>query len=272
MSNLVSRFIFLSLLISLVACNSRQGNENTSVLIKTTLGDIRVQLYDSTPIHRDNFIRLIKAGVYDGVTFHRVIQDFMIQSGDPNTRQGHDKNKKLSDTLSTYTIPAEIKPEYFHKKGALAAAREGNEVNPEMRSSGTQFYLVQGTRLTDDELDGFERSINNNIKQAVFSKYVRSISDSAKLNSITMSNGELQEKASIRMFDYLTSHPDFKIPSDQRQVYKSIGGVPRLDGSYTVFGEVTEGLDVIDRIAAAKTDETDKPVSDIKILKMKIVK
>jgi cyclophilin family peptidyl-prolyl cis-trans isomerase len=264
------KIIFFSLIISIISCKAPAGNENTFVSVKTTLGNIRIQLYDSTPIHRDNFIKLIKSGIYDGVTFHRVIQDFMIQSGDPKTRQ--DLKKGFPDSLNTYTIPAEIRKEYFHKRGALAAAREGNEVNPEMRSSGTQFYIVQGTKLTDAELDNFEKFINNSLKQAVFTRFVNELSDSARLKGVTLSNGELQEKASIKMFEYLTANKDFKIPPDQREVYKTIGGVPRLDGAYTVFGEVVEGIDVVDKIASVKTDSNDKPLSDIRIIRMRIEK
>ena len=266
----IRKLVFISLIISVIACKAPAGNENTVISIKTTIGDIKVQLYDSTPIHRDNFIKLVNLGVYDGVIFHRVIQEFMIQGGDPKTKT--DQQGKLHDSLSTYTIPAEIVTQYFHKKGALAAAREGNDVNPEMRSSGTQFYIVQGTRLTDEELDLMERMINSSSKQAVFKKFVEEAADSARLSGISISNGELQEKASIRMFEYLTSNKDFDIPDTHRELYRSIGGVPRLDGSYTVFGEVIEGLEIVDKIAAVQTDSSDRPLSDIKIIKMKIEK
>ncbi len=134
------------------------------ILMKTTLGDIKIRLYDGTPLHRDNFIKLVKSGIYDGISFHRVIKGFMIQAGDPSTRNV--RISQVSDSLNTFTIPSEFNNIYFHKKGALAAAREGNDVNPEMRSSGTQFYIVQGTKLTDEELDQAEHSINNNLKQA----------------------------------------------------------------------------------------------------------
>jgi peptidylprolyl isomerase len=194
----------------------------------------------------------------------------MIQAGDPATRTM--PIAKTADSLNTYTIPAEFNKQYFHKKGALAAAREGNDVNPEMRSSGTHFYIVQGVKLTDDELNLAEQKINSNLKQSVFNKYLKEVSDSAHLAGITLSDGKIQEKASVKMFNYLTTHEDYKIPEDQRIVYKTIGGVPRLDGTYTVFGEVTEGLDVVDKIAEVKTDAADKPSTDVKILKMAIVR
>lgn len=270
MNTTFKKLILLPLIVFLVSCNAPAGNENSIILIKTTLGDIRLQLYDGTPIHRDNFINLIRTNFYDGVSFHRVIRDFMIQTGDPNTRTG--LSKQITDSLESYTIPAEFSNQYFHKKGALAAARQGNDVNPEMRSSGTQFYIVQGVKNTDDELNTLEKRIDSNLKQAVFDKFVNETADSARLIGIILTRGELQEKASMKMFKYLTSNEEFKIPDDHRNVYKNTGGVPRLDGSYTVFGEVIEGLDIVDKISVVPTDDNDKPLSDIRIIKMKIEK
>jgi cyclophilin family peptidyl-prolyl cis-trans isomerase len=175
------------------------------------------------------------------------------------------------DTLNTYTIPAEFRNEYYHKKGALAAAREGNNVNPEMRSSGTQFYIVQGTRFTEPELKAAEDRISSNIKQTLFTNLLKEVADSARLSGTPLQESEIQELASLKMFNYLTSHRDRKFSEAQINDYKNIGGVPRLDGTYTVFGEVVEGLDIVDKIAEVKTDPTDKPVADIKILKMKLV-
>jgi peptidylprolyl isomerase len=238
--------------------------------MKTTLGDIKIKLYDGTPLHRDNFIRLINSGFFEGISFHRVINQFMIQAGDPSTRSLPATG--LADSLRTYTIPAEFNPIYFHKKGALAAAREGNQVNPEMRSSGSQFYIVQGTKYSDEDLNKTELQINSNIKQAVFNKLLRLTSDSVRMSGKTITDSEIQNIASIKMFQYLTSSKSYIIPEDQRNIYRTIGGTPRLDGTYTVFGEVIEGLDVVDRIAAVNTDSGDKPLTDIKILKMKIVK
>ena len=256
-------------LLSIISCNSPGGNNNTTISLKTSLGDIKIKLYDSTPVHRDNFIRLINSGFYDGISFHRVIKNFMIQAGDPSTKSGPSKN--LPDSLKTYTIPAEFNSLYFHKKGALAAARQGNEVNPEMRSSGTQFYIVQGSILTDDELNTAEQRINSNMKQSRFSFFIKQTSDSVRSAGSVMTDAQIQEIASVKMFQYLTSYKDYKITEEQRNVYKTIGGTPRLDGSYTVFGEVTEGLDIIDKIADVQTDSNDKPVNDVKIIKIKIV-
>ena len=269
MNKLFMTLSVIAFLFTTVCCNAPAGNENTMILMKTTLGDIKINLYDGTPLHRDNFIRLVKSGIYDGISFHRVIKGFMIQAGDPSTRNV--RISEVSDTLNTFTIPSEFNNTYFHKKGALAAAREGNDVNPEMSSSGTQFYIVHGTKLNDEELDQAEIRINNNLKQALFGKFLKYVADSAGIAGITLTDGEIQEKAAAKMFNYLTNAENYKIPENQRIIYKNKGGVPRLDGTYTVFGEVTDGLDVVDMIASVPTDNTDRPVSDIKILKMKIV-
>ena len=191
-----------------------QAQNETKVLIKTTMGDITVMLYDDTPLHRDNFIKLVNEGWYNGSPFHRVIKNFMIQGGQ-NADGRLDPN---------YKIPAEFKSNHFHKKGALAAARQGDQVNPQKMSSGSQFYIVQGKVWNETELNMFESR-----------------------------NGKV-------------------FSAKQRQTYLSIGGTPHLDGDYTVFGEVTEGLDVVDKIAAVKTGYMDVPVKPVTIISMEIVK
>jgi peptidylprolyl isomerase/peptidyl-prolyl cis-trans isomerase B (cyclophilin B) len=269
MNKIISGIILFPLLFLCCSCASTASNENTVFIMKTTLGDIKIRLYDETPAHRDNFIKLIASGFYEGVSFHRVIQNFMVQAGDPETRTVKITNG--ADTIGEYTISSEFRNTLYHKKGALAAAREGNNVNPEMRSSGTQFYIVQGTVLTGEELDLAEQRINSNLRQAMFNLFIRQIGDSIAKSGVPVSEGIVQEKASERMFRYLTTNPEYKIPADQRTVYISRGGVPRLDATYTVFGEVIEGLEVVDKIAAVKTDNTDRPLSDVKILKIKII-
>jgi cyclophilin family peptidyl-prolyl cis-trans isomerase len=266
----IKKSVLLLCLLSIISCTAPGGNENTTVSIKTTMGDIKIKLYEGTPHHRDNFIRLINSGFYNGISFHRIIRNFMIQAGDPAMKTGSSKN--LPDSLKTYTIPAEFNAQYFHKKGALAAARQGNDVNPEMRSSGTQFYIVQGVKLSDDELNLSEQRINSNIKQSRFTSLLKETTDSLRLAGKTMTDGEIQELASVKMFQYLTAYKDYKISEEQRTIYKTIGGTPRLDGTYTIFGEVIEGLDIIDKIANAETDKNDKPVNDIKITKIKITR
>jgi peptidyl-prolyl cis-trans isomerase B (cyclophilin B) len=208
-------------------------------------------------------------GYYENIAFHRVIKNFMIQAGDPATRTG--LTPAQLDTLLTYTLPSEFRAENFHKKGALAAAREGNYTNPEMRSSGTQFYIVQGTKYSDEDLSLVENQINNDIKQSFFNKFMFQVADSAMKQGIQLTESEIQEKASVKMFYFLSGRSDFKFSEEQKNIYKNIGGVARLDGTYTVFGEVLEGLDIVDKIAATPTNSSDRPVNDIRILKMKIV-
>lgn len=263
------KFLFAPAFVLFTCCMSLGNNENNFVQIKTTLGDIKIKLYDETPLHRDNFIKLVKSGLYDGVSFHRVIKDFMIQTGDINTKTS--EANSLPDSLETYTIPAEIRKEYFHKKGALAAAREGNEVNPKMRSSGMQFYIVQGIKYSKEELITAEQRVNSNIKQAIFNLYLKETADSINSASSETNEAMIQEIASIKMFKYLTTNPEFKFSEEQINTYMNLGGTPRLDGTYTVFGEVIEGLDVVDRIASSATDTGDKPLTDIKVIKIKLV-
>jgi peptidylprolyl isomerase len=268
--NIAKRIFFLSTILILSCCKAPGGNENTIILLKTTMGDIKIKLYDSTPIHRDNFIKLVNSGLYDNIIFHRVIKDFMIQTGDPSTSLS--PSSSIADSLKTYTIQSEFNPLLFHKKGALAAARRGTEENPEMRSSGTQFYIVQGVKYTDAELDQAEQKINSNIKQALFNKIIRQTADSIRSTGKVPSDSEIQETASVRMFDILTSLKPYKISDEQRNIYKTIGGVPRLDGTYTVFGEVITGLEIVDKIASVQTDSNDKPLNEVRILKVKVIR
>jgi peptidylprolyl isomerase len=251
----------------ITSCNTPGANDDIIVLIQTSAGDIKVKLYNETPQHKENFIKLINSGFYNGISFHRVIKDFMIQAGDPSTKPGHET---LPDSIQQYTIASEFNTMYYHKKGALAAARQGININPYMRSSGTQFYIVQGKKYTEDELNIAEQRINSQVKQGKFSTIIKETSDSLKSAGRTATDAEIQEIASIKMFQFLTSTPDYKLSTEQRQAYTTIGGTPMLDGTYTVFGEVTEGLDVVDRIASEKTDPSDKPLNNILILKTKI--
>jgi cyclophilin family peptidyl-prolyl cis-trans isomerase len=269
MNTTARRIIYFFIVFLFISCNAPGVNESSIVLIQTTSGDIKIKLYDGTPLHRDNFIKLVKMGFYDGISFHRVIKDFMIQAGDPATRIG--LTKEQLDTLDKYTILAEFRREYYHKKGALAAAREGNDVNPEMRSSGTQFYIVQGKKYTEAELKASEDRINSNFRQTLFSRLIKETADSARLSGKPLQDSEIQERASMKMFEYLTTTGEFKFSQEQIDSYMKTGGVPRLDGTYTVFGEVIEGIDVVDMIAAAQTNPADKPLNDIKIVKMKLV-
>jgi len=226
----ISLLIFAALIIS--SCNPRIANGlrkhdlHKDVEMITTKGAIVLRLSDSTPLHRDNFLALVKKGYYDSILFHRVIRRFMIQAGDPNSKHPA-AGASLGDGGPAYTIPAEFRASLFHKKGVVAAAREGDDVNPQKASSGSQFYIVQGKVFSPAGLDSVE-----------------------------------QFRLKGR-----------KIPADQRAVYQTIGGAPHLDQSYTVFGEVIRGMEVVDSIAAVPTSgrPDDRPLQDVRILKMRLV-
>lgn len=203
---------------------TKKDRKKRDVLLQTSMGDIVIRLSDSTPLHRDNFLKLVKTHYYDSVLFHRVIQNFMIQGGDPDSKTAA-AGKPLGNGGPTYRVPAEFRPTLFHKKGVIAAARDNN---PEKASSGSQFYLTQGKKFTDAGLDSVE-----------------------------------------------TYRLKRKIPIEQREVYKTLGGVPHLDQNYTVFGEVIKGIDVIDKIAAVATSkgaDRDRPIENVMILKAKLIK
>lgn len=224
--------LFLLSAVFLFSCTSqsklRRADYKKDVLIETNYGNMRVRLSDETPLHRDNFLKLVKSKYYDGVLFHRVIHYFMIQAGDPDSRKAA-PGRPLGEGGPGYTVPAEFRPDLFHKKGVIAAAREGDEVNPAKASSGSQFYIVQGKVWTPGGLDTLE---------------------------VKRLNGR-------------------KIPQAHRDVYQTLGGSPHLDQNYTVFGAVTEGINIVDKIAAVPTSkgaDKDRPLKDVVIKKARLVK
>ncbi|MBO4587035.1 MAG: peptidylprolyl isomerase [Bacteroidales bacterium] len=200
-----------------------EHQKGTLVEMQTNYGKILIKLYDETPLHRENFIKLVEKGVYDGLLFHRVIEKFMIQGGDPNSRDA-EPGKMLGEGNMGTTIPAEFRPHLFHKRGALAAAREGDEVNPRRESSDCQFYIVQGRVFDEKELD------------------------------------------------MISERYGMKFSEEQRKAYTTEGGAPHLDGSYTVFGEVVEGMEVVDKIAGLEHDKFDRPIEDVRIESVKMIK
>jgi peptidylprolyl isomerase len=253
--------IIFAIAISFLFFSCKSQPKETEVIIKTDLGNITVRLYNGTPKHRDNFLKLIKNGFYKERIFHRVIKDFMVQGGD-ETLPDNITNSLIKGSYN-YTIPAEISSKYYHKRGALAAARMGDDVNPNQESSSTQFYIVQGEKYTEDKLKAVEDYINKSLyKKNVFKFYKEeeakyftkdSIIDYVKVQTIA------KEKA--RKI-YETS--PFHYAPEQINTYVAQGGAPHLDMNYTVFGEVTEGMDVIDKIASVQTGEADRPLQDIK--------
>lgn len=273
--NLFACLTAFSMLLS--SCNGKQesgSNKNTTLLIETDLGNMKAILYDDTPQHRDNIIKLVKKGYYDGQLFHRVIKDFMVQTGDPKSKNA-EKGEHLGDGGPGYTIPAEIVfPKHFHKKGALCAARMGDDVNPEKSSSGSQFYIVTGSMQNDYTLDVLVMTRMKLKKEEVFGKLVRANKDAfVKLSAAldTTAIKVLQDSLIDLTEKELKQYP-FEMTPEQKKAYCSVGGSPHLDGNYTVFGEIIEGLDVLDKIQQVETSEFDRPVKDIHIIKISILK
>ena len=267
--------------IALTACNAgskRQTNHHmenekrTLVKLETTMGNITVALYNETPKHRDNFIKLVKEGVYDSTLFHRVIKQFMIQAGDPDSKNASDTAMLGSGDVG-YTIPAEFNPKFFHKKGVLAAARQGDDGNPEKASSGCQFYIVTGRKFTEPQLLGMENKINEQREEALFDSLARQhMKEIYKMRKAGDNAGllELQDTLEAQARELADKEEKFRFTPEQIKAYSTIGGAPHLDGSYTVFGEVTEGMEVVDNIEIAKTNRADRPIENIRILKASI--
>lgn len=237
----------------------------SNITLVTTEGNISIRLYDETPQHRDNFVRLCQEGYYDGTLFHRVIRDFMIQGGDPDSRTAT-PTQMLGTGGPDYTIEAEIIPTLFHRRGTLAAARQGDEVNPERQSSGSQFYITWGQVYNEGQLRQLERQLIMMAEQQCFQRLaaehkaqimdLRRARDREGLMSL-QEELATQAKAEAKSAALLSDA--------QREAYTTVGGVPHLDGQYTVFGEVIEGLDIVERIQAAETRPGDRPTKDIRI-------
>lgn len=244
----------------------------SNIKISTTLGDIVVRLYDETPLHRENFLKLATTGYYDNVLFHRVIKDFMIQGGDPNSKEAV-PGAQYGTGGPDYTIEAEIKPELIHKRGALAAARQGDEVNPERRSSGSQFYIVWGQVYNQGQIGQLAKQMDMQAQQAIFNQLVAEHrSEIMQLRRDRNQEGlmELQNDLQAQTYAKFQSMPNKGLTEAQKEAYTTVGGTPHLDGQYTVFGEVIEGLDVVEKIQSTKTQRGDRPCEDIKILKTEV--
>lgn len=236
------------------------------ITLKTTEGDIRVRLYDETPIHRDNFLKLCREGYYDQTLFHRVIKDFMIQGGDPDSRTAV-AGQMLGTGGPDYTLEAEILPGLFHKRGTLAAARQGDEVNPERRSSGSQFYISWGQIYGEGQLRQMERQLQMMAEQQCFQRMAAERKDEIMtLRRNRDRDGLMALQEQLAAMAKAEAKNAGGLTPEQREAYTTVGGVPHLDGQYTVFGEVTEGLDVVEKIQNAETLRGDRPKEDIRIL------
>lgn len=233
-------------------------SNSSLILLETEFGNMKIKLYDETPKHKENFLKLASQGFFNDLLFHRVINGFMIQGGDPDSKNAP-AGIMLGNGGPGYQIDAEFNDSLFHKKAILAAAREGDQVNPEKKSSGSQFYIVQGKKYTEEELTAME-------EQSSAKEYILSHED--VYNQLQMLQQARDNDAIDKLFEDILKKKDFvlnKMPDFKRQAYKEIGGTPFLDNNYTVFGEVIEGIDVIDKIANVQTDQNDRPVNDIKM-------
>ena len=264
------QWIILLFLLSAGGCD--MGKKNIPlVTISTPAGDMQAVLYDRTPKHKANFVKLAEEGYFDSTLFHRVIKEFMIQGGDPNSK-GAKPNITLGEGGPGYTIDAEFVPELYHRKGALAAARQGDAQNPERASSGSQFYIVVGKTYTDDELLTMEYDMNT--VYSYFQKYLQSGKDSGMLatfqekrynSSPTDLINYIVQQISLLEEEYDVTIEHNPLTAEQRTIYKTEGGTPHLDRTYTVFGQVIAGLAVLDKLSAVKTGPSDRPVEDIPI-------
>ncbi len=245
------------------------------VEFNTTLGKFKIKLYSETPLHQKNFAKLIDQNYYDGLLFHRVIKDFMIQGGDPKSK-GADKSVPLGNGGPGYTIPAEFNQKFYHKKGALCAARQGDVQNPEQRSSGSQFYIVTGAVYSLSDLNQMEVRINQQAKAGMMRKYWANPKNKADAELYAKYKKELKRDslnalvAKIKQ-EQLNSYVPYKFTEQQIKDYTTIGGTPFLDNNYTVYGEVIEGIEVVEAIGNVKTAPGDRPFEDVKIISIKIL-
>lgn len=252
-----------------------QKTTETQVRMQTNLGAITLKLYNETPLHRDNFIKLVKEGQYEGLLFHRVINEFMIQGGDVTSKNAP-LNKQLGAGDLGYTVPAEfVYPRYFHKRGALCAARTGDDSNPEKASSASQFYIVTGKVYSEGEIKQLEKQKESRLKQAIFNRLqnenkttIMQYYKSGDKDSLAIMRDTLIGKTEI---ETEKRKEETKLTAQQREAYTTVGGVPFLDNEYTVYGEVTEGIEIVDKIQKVKTNSSDRPLENIVIESMQII-
>jgi cyclophilin family peptidyl-prolyl cis-trans isomerase len=262
------RTLVVLAILAFVSCTNKYKDSNRYVKIITDEGDIIVRLYNETPKHTENFIKLTEQKFFDDLIFHRVIKDFVVQGGDPETRNA-EPGKLYGEKDAGYLVDPEIIDTIYHKRGVIAIAREGDDVNPEKKSSSSQFYLVVGKLYTNDELNNLEVKLNKKLREKIEKNLYDSLlsnlnnPDSKFLNQIT-------QKVSI-LADSIMNIKRIKFNDKQRSIYTTLGGIPHLDGNYTVFGEIVEGYDVVEKISQVQTDSNDRPVKDIKF-KVRIVK
>lgn len=271
----IRKIAFIVSCLALCACGTQKNKamEETEVLIETSMGDIRVKLYNDTPKHRDNFIKLAKAGVYDNILFHRVVRGFMVQTGDPRLKAAG-APLTVDTAAYNYTLPAEIRYlAHFHKQGALAAARMGDDMNPEKESSGTQFYIVTGKTYTAGALMELYSAIYQSRVDAVGEKLARK---HMKEMYMMRRNGEAEKLQALKdsllreAENEVAAHPPMPFNETQKQVYATRGGAPHLDGEYTIFGEVVKGIHVAEAIANVRTSK-ERPLQEVVVRKVTVL-
>jgi cyclophilin family peptidyl-prolyl cis-trans isomerase len=251
------------ILITLILLSCSQDRDDSRYIkVLTDKGEITIRLYNETPRHRDNFIKLSQDRFFDGQIFHRIIDNFVIQGGDPKTKSSK-PDSLYGETDSGYLIDAEIVDSIIHKRGALGMAREGDDINPEKKSSGSQFYIVKGKVLTNQQLDELEKKRNLQNRSKLYKKLITEKLVNQKGQATIDTISIALDVSSV--FDSIwETYPKYKFSIKQRKVYTTIGGIPHLDGNYTVFGEVVQGMDVVDALASVNTDKNDRPLRDIK--------
>jgi len=277
MKKLTLLLLFALLLSHSTFAQKKKKRKKQVVLIETEFGDIQVRLFNETPNHKENFLKLVEEGTYDSTLFHRVISEFMIQGGDPDSKKA-EKGVALGNGELGYTIPPEFVDSLFHKKGALAAARMGDDVNPDKESSSCQFYIVQGRKFSESDLKLLEKKMNVQLKNALYQKFFDDEKNEAFRQRLMNSQQTKNQQAYQELLNEIEpgineeyEKQKFSFSEAQIKAYSTIGGAPHLDGGYTVFGEVIEGLDVVDVIAMQATDQRNRPIKDIRV-KMKLVK
>ena len=267
------KHIILSIILILVIkLGFSQTFSPETIIISTPYGNMKLKLFNETPKHRDNFLKLVREHFYDSLLFHRVIEGFMIQGGDPDSKHA-EPAKLLGDGDLKYTIPAEFISTLCHKKGMLCAARNGDDVNPEKASSAAQFYIVQGKVRTEEDLISFEKRINKPIIAKIKEEVLNKAENNSLKLKIDLAKKEQNNDSLMVYFkvvnklvdDAYTKTTHYSFPPEHKTIYKTIGGTPHLDSQYTIFGEVIEGLDVIDKISAVGKNKDDRPLIDIRM-------
>ncbi len=245
--------------------SQQDQSKRQHVRIETEYGVMIVELFDECPQHRDNFIKLAKEGFYDGTIFHRVINGFMIQGGDPESKDAT-PDQVLGNGGPGYKIPAEFNEKYYHKKGALCAARQGDRQNPKKESSGSQFYVVHGKKFAPADIEMMEKRTHQQKQQTAIQGYLNKPENKHLLDAVMWCQQNQKIDSLNKIIESVVPHAKvdkFAFSPSQKEDYVTIGGAPHLDGSYTVFGQVIEGLDVIDKIAAVECGQRNRPVANV---------